>query len=44
MMIDTILAALPLVLIALNVYSVGALLGMWTLCCVLLSVFTPGCQ
>jgi hypothetical protein len=29
-MIDTITAALPLVLIALIVYCVGALIGAWT--------------
>jgi len=29
-MIDTITAALPLVLIALTIYCAGALLGWWT--------------
>jgi len=43
-MIDTILAALPLVLIALNVYSVGALLGMWTFFGVSVSFRPPVCQ
>jgi len=29
-MMDIILSVLPLVLIALNVYCVGALMGAWT--------------